>query len=152
MAFERRTLTTEDVLTSPDTWNLTTLKSVASSADKTRIKGIYIKGIYWVSQATEVNTQYGSLGIALMRFPDTVATPAPEWAAAGSTSPDAGVLNPMFILTAGQNNPVLFTYKYRAINIRPGEKLYLGLYVHDESGTSINHYVNLGYQWVESDD
>jgi len=151
MSFERRWNINAQSLTTVSAWSFITLASVTSAADKLRVKGVFIKGIYWVQQTTEVVTQYGSLGVALLRFPDTVSTPDPDWALSGA-APDSQILNPMVIHAAGQNNPVLFTFKYRALNVRPGEKMYLALRPLQESGASINHRVNLAAQWVQSDD
>ncbi len=154
MSFQRRTLVGAETLTSTLAWNLTVIKTTLSSEDTARIKGFRLKGMYWVNQATEVVTQYGTIGICLMRFPDTVTTPDPDWAAGepAASSPDAQILSPMIIHSGGQNNPVLFSYNYRAINVRPGQKLWLGLYAFQESGSSINHQVSHASQWVESDD
>ncbi len=154
MGFERRTLVSAETVTATTSWNLTPIETVTSSGDTIRLKAFFMKGMYWVNQATEVVTQYGSIGVCLMRFPDTVTTPDPDWAFTEGTaeSPDAQILSPMIVHSGGQNNPVLFTYRYRAINIRPGQKLWLGLYAFQESGPSINHQVQIGAQWIRSDD
>jgi hypothetical protein len=154
MGYERRTLVSAETLTATQAWDLTTLVAVGSSGDKTRVKGFFMKGMYWVNQASEVVTQYGTIGICLMRFPDTVSSPDPDWlfGSLQNSAPDAQILSPMLVHSGGQNNPVLFTYKYRAINVSPGQNLYLGLYVFQESGASINHQIQIGAQWVESND
>jgi len=151
MGFESRWLTGEPVLTTVLAWTFQTLVTVATSGDKTRVKNLFVKGIYWVDQTTEVNTQYGTLGLGLIRAPDTQSTPDPDWTT-NLGGIDKQILKPTVVMSAGVNNPVLFTFSYRAINVSPGQKLIWALHPLEESGASINHRVVYAVQFWESDD
>lgn len=135
-------------ITAVDTWDLDQLVTSATSVDKFRIKNLMITGIYQIDQTTEVNAQFGIAALCLMRFPDTVSTPDPDFVEGlGVAGVDRQIFKWRFLHTAGQNNPVLFSMRFRAINVNPGQTLFLGKRVLTESGASINHRINTTTRW-----
>ncbi len=152
MTFTERHGHDSPVLTSVGTWDLFTMLTVVTSADMVRVKNIMLTGIYNVDQTTEVNTQFGHMLVALFKFPDTVSTPDPGFDTGGTMSGlDRQIFKWRTIWSAGQNNPVLWSMKFRAINVKPGETLYLGTRALVESGTSINHRMHTGLRWWQDD-
>ncbi len=135
-------------LTATDVWDLDTLIAAATSVDKFRVKNIMITGIYQIDQASEVNAQFGIAAIALFRFPDTVSTPDPDLVEGlGVAGVDRQIFKWRFLHTAGQNNPVLFSMRFRAVNVNPGQVLILGKRILTESGASVNHRINTTTRW-----
>ncbi len=138
--------------TAPSAWNLDTLVAVVTSADMTRVKNILIQGVYSIDQSTEANSQFGLAALVLMKFPDGVSTPDPDLVEGGGvTGVDRQIFKWRYIWTAGQNNPVLFTMRFRAINVKPGEKLILGKRIQQEGGVSLNHRFNTTARWWQDD-
>lgn len=151
MTFTERGWRTNPVITSVSAWDFKTIAAAVTSADKIRIKNIMIQGVYEIDQTTEVNTQYGLIGLCMMRFPDTVSTPDPDFLEASSSSGlDRQIFKWRYVWASGQNNPVLWTMKFKAINCNPGQKVILGTRVLVESGTSLNHRVHIaGRHWQD---
>lgn len=138
--------------TSFNAWDLKTMEAVVTSDEPVRVKGIFINGMYSIDQTTEVNSQFGLVAVALMKFPDTVTTPDPDFVEGNSGSVDRQIFKWRYIWASGQNNPVIWTMKFRAINVKPGEKLLLGMRVQRESGATINHRLNLSWRYWKSTD
>lgn len=153
MGWEHNIAKVSKVQTTTLSWDFDQVYGASTASNKVRLRNIFIRGVYWVSQTTEANTQYGTMGLGILRFPDTVSTPDPDWNPnAFGNGIDAQILNPRTILAAGENNPVLFSYSYKALNCRPGQKVLIGSYVLDESGNSINHYLNMTVSYWISDE
>ncbi len=128
------------------------LVTAVTSDDKVRLKNIMLQGTYSVDQSTEANSQYGLLAVALMRFPDTVSTPDPDFLeAAGASGIDRQIFKWRTIWASGQNNPVLWSMRFKAVNVNPGQKLYLGARILVESSSSLNHRVNTALRWWQDD-
>lgn len=152
MGFEYQGQDAVATVTSPLVWTLQSIKSVATSGDRLRLKNFFVRGVYSIDQASEVNLQHGLLFIGLLRFPDTVSTPDPDAVEGGSGSVDHGFAVHRTVWAQGQNNPVLWTMRFRAINVNPGQKLFLAHRIQLESGASLNHRVFTSSSWFESDD
>lgn len=149
MGFEQRMLNNDMSHSSVDTYVYQTMISVTNSQDRVRMRNLNLRCLYWVSQATEVNTQYGSIGMVLMLYPDIVSSPVPDFTASGIDRQIKRIAN---VVAAGQNNPVLFSFSYRAINVNPGQKLVLATMAKEESSTNIvHHVVYQGQYWVSDD-
>ncbi len=140
------------VHTATSAWSFTTMEAAVTSDEPIRVKSIFLNGVYSVDQATEVNSQFGLAGIALMKFPDTVSTPDPDFVEGNSGSIDRQIFKWRFLWAVGQNNPVLWTLKFRAINVKPGEKLLLGTRIQQESGASLNHRLSMAWRYWKSTD
>ncbi len=152
MGWEERHLANGFIHTQTFAWDFETIATVVTSGDRLRLRNLQINGIYWVDQTTEVNTQTGTMILALMRFPDTVSSPNPDFVngTGGGVDRQIKIWKPIF--TAGQNNPVLFSMRFRAINCSPGQKIQIATRAIRESSTSINHRLEYMYRWWQSDD
>ncbi len=151
MAFAERGLVTSDTLTAVSIWNLTTWLTPQTSGDPIRVKNINIMGSYQIDQTTEVNSQFGCVAIALMRFPDSVSTPDPDFVETGVSGVDRQIFKWRYIWTGGQNNPVLWTMRFKAVNVNPGQTLIMGIRVLVESGANLNHRVQIASRWWQDD-
>ncbi len=148
MGFEQKQVIHSANHTVLDTWVNTTVVSVGDSADELKVKNLMMRGLFWVDQGTEVNTQYGGVAVALYRISDQVGTPDMDIGSGGIDR----MLRLQYVLSAGQNNPVLFTLQYRAVNVKPGIKLMLSTQAKLESSTDINHRVQIMGTYWSSDD
>lgn len=131
-------------VTVPDTWDHTTLVTTVTTESTKKFKNLFIRGIYSVDQSSEVLTQFGLMVLTIQLWPDTVTTPDPDWTKGQTGGIDRQIKSFKHVWAYGNNNPTLFTFRYRAINVKPGEKLLISAYVPDESGTSLNHRIRLG--------
>ncbi len=153
MAFKEKGRDVIDTLTSLGAWQIRDLETVVTSSSKFKVRNLFVRGTYNIDQTTEVNSQHGLLIFALWRFPDTVTTPDPDIVEGNSGGIDRQILAWRYVWASGQNNPVLWTFKYRAVNINPGQKLSVGVKAQRESGTSINHRVNWAMTyWLDEED
>lgn len=151
MTFSERGRVEQVTHSAVSAWSHDEIVTAVTSADKIRVKGLQLLGSYQIDQTTEVNSQIGCVMVALMRFPDTVSTPdpgAPEGAVSGV---DRQIFKWRYIWTGGQNNPVLWTLRFKAINVNPGQKLLISSQVVFESGTSINHRIQIASRWWQDD-
>lgn len=147
MAFKERGKTDAVNITAASVWDLDEWYSVGTSLNPYRIKNISIQGVYSIDQATEANSQYGTIIAALMRFPDTVSTPDPDIVESGVGGVDRQIFKWRFVHGHGQNNPVLWSMRFKAVNVNPGQKLLFGLRVKQESGVSLNHRIQVASRW-----
>ncbi len=143
----------EDIvtLTATKVWDNDPIVTVNTSDDMVRVKNILIQGVYSIDQASEVNSQFGLAVITLHKFPDGVGTPDPDLVESGISGVDRQIFKWRYIWTTGQNNPVLFTMRFRAINVKPGEVLRIAKRVQNESGASLNHRMNTAARWWQDD-
>ncbi len=149
MSWEHKQFIHGGTHTDLDTWVNTTLIAVGPSNDRLKMKNLTLRGSYSIDQSTESNTQFGAVVIALYRISDQVATPDVDIA---STGIERRILKMMYVITGGENNPVIFSLHYRAVNVRPGEKLMLSSQAKLESTSVINHRVNMiGSHWTSDD-
>ncbi len=149
-SFAEKVHTLLTVHTSTLAWDFDTLVAEVTSGDVSRVKNIMIRGVYSIDQASEVNSQHGLAAIALMRFPDTVSTPDPDIGESAGAGVDRQISHWRTVWATGQNNPVLWTMKFRAINVKPGEKLILGTRIQSESGASLNHRLHMHVRlWLD---
>ncbi len=133
------------------TWDLHTLETITTAGDLTRVKNLFLRGMYWVTHATESNEHFGVLYAAMLLFPDTVTTPDPDDIGNGLAT-DRQLKGGRFVIAAGQNNPTVFSFQYRAINVKPGFKLYLATQAVAEANTGITHrYEFAGNYWRNDD-
>ncbi len=152
MAFSERGARTVPVATAVGVWAFFEIAAAVTSADKVRLKNIMLQGTYSVDQSTEVNSQFGLGAVAMMRFPDTVSTPDPDFLEVGAPSGiDRQIFKWRTIWATGQNNPVLWTMRFKAVNVNPGQVLLIGTRVLLESGTSLNHRFNIALRWWQDD-
>ncbi len=151
MTFSERGHITQKTLTSTLAWDLDVIVAAVTSADMVRVKNLQLSGSYQIDQTTEVNSQIGCVSVALMRFPDTVTTPDPDYPDGSTAGVDRQIVKWRTIWTGGQNNPVLWTMRFRAVNVKPGVKLLIGLRVSFESGASLNHRVQVASRWWQDD-
>ncbi len=151
MAFQERGRVKTLTLTAPSVWDFDEWSNPGTSGDPVRIKNINIMGIYTIDQTTEVNSQKGAIAVCLLRFPDGVSTPDPDFVESGVSGVDRQIFKWRYVWTAGQNNPVLFTMRFKAINVNPGQLLLLGTRVMNESGASLNHRVGYASRWWQDD-
>ncbi len=152
MTFSERGSRAIVLLTAVGAWTFHELSAAVTSADKVRLKNIMLTGTYSIDQASEVNSQHGLVGIALMRFPDTVSTPDPDFLESALASGiDRQIFKWRTVWAQGQNNPVLWSMRFKAVNVNPGQKLLLGLRVVAESGASLNHRLNTALRWWQDD-
>lgn len=149
MSFEQNLVVYNANHTSLDSWSTQQLVSVTNSEDRIKTRNLSLRGMYWIDQTTEVNTQYGAVAVALLRVPDSLTSPSPDVATVGI---DRMIKKLIIVLAAGQNNPVLFSFNYRAINVGPGETLLIASSAKQESTTGVNHRVNLAGTIWQSDD
>ncbi len=149
-SWEQHPFEQENVITQLGSYKQKQLAVVTISGERKRIRNIFVRGVYWVDQATEVNTQYGTIIVGLARFPEPNATPSPGFTE--GTGVGSQLKTWTYVLTAGQNNPTIFSLRYRAINIKSEETLWLLTRAESESSTAINHRVNVAGVWWESND
>ncbi len=132
-----------------DTWTTQQLVAVSSGGDRIKVRNLSLAGIFWVSQASEVNTQFGAVVVTLLRQHDSITSPTPDISSSGV---DSNIKKMKYVAAAGQNNPVLFGFFYRAINVSPGQILHLAVNARTESGTAIVYHTNLiGTMWTSDD-
>ncbi len=151
MAFQERGRVDVATLTAASAWDLDTWLTPGTSGDPIRLKNINLLGSYQIDQASEVNSQFGCVAVVLMRFPDTVTTPDPDFVESGISGVDRQIFKWRYIWTGGQNNPVLWTMRFKAVNVNPGQKLVYGIRVMSESGASVNHRVQTASRWWQDD-
>ncbi len=148
MGFEQLQVVHSASHTVLDTWVNTTVRSVASAEDRLKIKNLSMRGIFWVSQSSEVNTQFGAIVLALYRISEQVGTPDMDVDGSGIDK----LMKIQYVYAAGQNNPVLFSLFYKAVNLAPGIKLMLSTQAKAESSTAIVHHVQMiGSLWETND-
>ncbi len=152
MTFTERGLRDIGLQTAPSVWDFTIIAEPLTSGETVRLKNIQLQGVYSIDQSSEVNSQFGLMAVALLRFPDTVATPDPDFLeSAGIAGLDRQIFKWRTIWATGQNNPVLWTMRFKAVNVMPGVKLLLGTRVLAESGVGINHRINTALRWWQDD-
>lgn len=131
-------------------WDFDTILTVTTAAERVRVKNLFLRGTFSLDQATESNAQRSTCYVSLLLFPDTVTTPDPDDISAGA-SIDRQLKGGRFVLASGQNNPTLFTFKYRAINVNPGQKLVFATQVVAESDGNVSNRIELmGTFWRSS--
>lgn len=153
MGFTEQADNVVSILTATNVWDVDdVIETPNTSGETVRVKGFFLNGMYSIDQSTEVNSQHGLAAVALMRFPDTVSTPDPDFVEGNGGSIDRQIFKWRTIWTSGQNNPVLFTMKFRAVNVKPGEKLIVATRILRESGASLNHRLHLAWRYWKSTD
>ncbi len=151
MSWEQKVVEYEVVHGTPDTWAVKSIVAVLTNADTLRVKNLFLRGFYSVSQPTEDNAQGGTIFFSLYLATDQIATPDPGDPTDG-LGLDFSLKGGRFVLASGQNNPVLFQFRYRAINVKPGMNLYLVQQIVRETHAGLLHHVQVAGDFWQSND
>ncbi len=149
MSWEQKQVLFTAAHTVLDTWVNQQVQAVSPTNETHKVRNVRLRGIYWVDQGTEVNFQHGSIIVALSLLDDAITAPDLDVDGGGVTR---SIKKLMYVMSAGQNNPVLFAFDYRAINVGPGQNLWISTQAKQESSTAINHRVNLAGTFWKSND